>query len=51
MTLSDVKIKAIKCNITMTTLASKIGCSREWMYKKIKENDTKFIKKINNILP
>lgn len=51
MTLSDVKIRAIKHNITMTTLASKIGCSREWMYKKIKENNTEFIKKINFFLP
>lgn len=51
MTLSDVKIRAIKHNMTMTTLASKIGCSREWMYKKIKENNTEFIKKIKVILP
>ncbi|MGB6127872.1 MAG: hypothetical protein WBG30_03905 [Psychrilyobacter sp.] len=51
MTLSDVKIRAIKHNMTMTVLASKIGYSREWMYKKIKENDTEFIKKIKNILP
>ena len=51
MTLSDVKIRAIKHDMTMTTLASKIGCSREWMYRKIKENDTKFIRKIKVILP
>lgn len=51
MTLSDVKIRAIKHNITMTDLASKIGCSREWMYKRIKENNTEFIEKIKVILP
>ena len=51
MTLSDIKIKAIRHNITMTELANKIGCSREWMYKKIKENNTEFIVKINNFLP
>lgn len=51
MTLSDIKIRAIKHDMTMTTLASKIGCSREWMYRKIKENDTEFIRKIKVILP
>lgn len=50
MTLMEIKIKALSKGFNMSEIAKLIGCSRTWMYKKIKENDRKTIQNIKKIL-
>lgn len=48
--LNKIKIKCINKGLTMTDLALKLGISREYMYRKIKNKDTDFFKRIEKIL-
>lgn len=48
--LDKIKIKCINKKFTMTELAMKLGISREYMYRKIKNKDVDFLKKIEKIL-
>lgn len=49
--LNEIRIEALKVSITMTELAFKIGCSREYMYRGIKKNNPTMLKRIKKILP
>ncbi len=50
MTKQDVKISLIVKGWTFTDLASKMGCSTQWIYKGLKDQNTNVIDKIKEIL-
>lgn len=45
-TLTDIRIEVLKIGKNMTWLIEKSGVSRDTFYKKIRQNDKKFIESI-----